>query len=144
MNGQVLLRCLGGSGTIAALDLVTLRHEFLPLSFYRKGGFTVSGISNLLDAQGDRELFVALFSHDNRMWLSIEGKRLDLFEETLGITRKVGPTRTRSTLFRGSEKLFDVEYKNLDEVDDVFSYVRSVLEQSPRVITMKSYVVRPA
>lgn len=143
MESSIYLRCFGGGGIVAQLDVSARSYKLMPLSFYDRGGFTVSGICNLLRTRNRERLFVALFAYNEKMYLFADGECIDLFDEELSIERNTGLLNSKAIIRRGSREIFRAKYKGLSEVDDVFSYVQSTLDRVPRTVTMKSYVVEP-
>ena len=75
------------------------------------------------------------------MFLCIDKKVLDLFDESINIKRKAGLVNNKIMIFLGDDLIREIKYRTIDEVDDIFSYVNDVLSNFPRQITMKKYIL---
>jgi hypothetical protein len=131
------LRCYGGKGIIAGIDTDTFEYELKSVEFYNHGGFIISGICNLLNVGEKQPLFVGLYVFQNRMYLCVEQDCYDLFDESYSLIRKQGLFKHSTTLNYKNDLLTEIKYKKLSEVDDIFSYIETVLSNVPRVITME-------
>ena len=141
MGNLIYLRCFGGGGIIVSLNINTLNFEKKSFEFYKKGGFVISGMCNFLNTAEKEKLFVALYIYEEKMFLCIDKKVLDLFDESINIKRKAGLVNNKIMIFLGDDLIREIKYRTIDEVDDIFSYVNDVLSNFPRQITMKKYIL---
>ena len=135
MNAKLYLRCIyGGESPIIKFYPDTLLYETLSLNFFKNGVYETKGICSFIKDKKKNLTFIALYEEFEKMFLYVNGIKYDLFDEKYQIVLKRKIFTNKATLFYRSKIIFDIDYKTVAGVDDIFSYAEDVLKNMPRKI----------
>jgi CRP-like cAMP-binding protein len=139
---KIFLRYLGGGGIIAELNLMSLEQFEIPFPQYKSSIYLISGICNRLVDRDGNHVFVSLFNFENKVFFFSKNSCLNLLDGRLSISRKTGFRYSTVQIIHDKSLIYSLDYKPLDEVDDVFSYVETILTKKLKDFLCKEYYIK--